>query len=233
MSSSEQHPPIFEELHPTSPTPLDGTGTEPAAARTPGGLPRSAWVVGGALLLTIAGLGTALAVRSNSQPIDPNAELSAAGSTSAGPLSASKGPRSHHAAPAERERNPAVAETAPVCRDCGTVESVQAERRKGEGSGVGAVAGGVLGGLVGNQMGRGNGKTAMTVLGAVGGGFAGNAVEKNMKAYTVYHIKVRMADGSERSFTERTAPAVGSRVTVEGGRLKADTSTADTPDQTS
>lgn len=231
MSSSESHSPIFEELHPTSPTPLDNAAA-PAANRNPGGLPRSAWAVGGALLLTIAGLGTALAVRSNSQPIDPNAELTAAGSTSAGPLSAGKSHRNSTSAATEGEHR-SVAEAAPVCRDCGTVESVQAEHRKGEGSGVGAVAGGVLGGLVGNQMGRGNGKTAMTVLGAVGGGFAGNAVEKNMKAYTVYHVKVRMADGSQRSFTERTAPAVGSRVVVEGSHLKADTSSADTPDQTS
>jgi uncharacterized protein YcfJ len=35
--------------------------------------------------------------------------------------------------------------------------------------------------LVGNQLGDGNGKTLATILGAVGGGVAGNAVEKKMK----------------------------------------------------
>lgn len=222
---SEQNSPIIEELHPTSPAPLDGPAvTTTASGKTPGGLPRSVWTVGGIMLLSIVGLGTALAVRSNSQPIDPNAEMTAAG-PSAGPAKAgesNKALRNRSGAQTAGEQV-ADASTAPaLCKHCGTVESVQSERRKGEGSGVGAVAGGVLGGLAGNQMGKGSGKTAMTVLGAVGGGFAGNAVEKNMKAYTVYHVKVRMADGSERTFTESTAPAVGSRVVVEGNHIKVD-----------
>lgn len=207
--NNEHHSPIFEELHPSSPMPLQDAAPAPATIKQPGGLPRKIWVMGGVLLLGIVGLGSAMAVRSNSQPIDPNAELSKA-APSAGPAAASK------AAPA----------ASAACQTCGVVESVQSERRKGEGSGVGAVAGGVLGGLAGHQVGKGSGKTAMTVLGAVGGGFAGNAVEKNMKAYTVYHVKVRMADGSERSFVEKAAPAVGARVIVEGNHYRIDTSAA-------
>ena len=110
-------------------------------------------------------------------------------------------------------------EAAPVCAHCGVVESVQAQTRKGESSGVGAVAGGVIGGLIGNQMGGGNGKKAMTVVGAVGGGLAGNEIEKQRKATTVYLTQVRMDDGSLRSFTRSSQLAVGQRVRVDGQKL--------------
>ncbi len=133
------------------------------------------------------------------------------------------------AAPVNREpirqpvvRAPApVAQRAPVCASCGTIESVVALQRSAPGSGVGAVAGGVVGGLLGNQVGGGSGKTAMTVIGAVGGGFAGNAIEKNMKKTTVYQIKVRMDDGDIRTFENGSPPAVGTRVVVDGNSLRA------------
>lgn len=107
-----------------------------------------------------------------------------------------------------------------VCADCGVVDSVQAVTHKGEGSGVGAVAGGVVGGLLGNQMGAGQGKTAMTVLGAVGGGFAGNEVEKRARATTVYKVRVRTDEGQLRTFEQSSAPAVGQRVRIEGHKLR-------------
>lgn len=107
----------------------------------------------------------------------------------------------------------------PVCASCGIVEAVQAQTLKGEASGVGAVAGGVIGGLIGNQMGGGNGKKAMTVVGAVGGGMAGNEIEKQHKARTVYRTQVRMDDGSLRSFTRSEALAVGQKVRVDGQKL--------------
>lgn len=116
---------------------------------------------------------------------------------------------------------PVVANAAPaVCANCGTVESVQAVRIKGQGTGVGAVAGGVLGGVVGNQFGHGNGKAAMTVLGAVGGGFAGNEVERRTRSQTLFDVHVRMRDGSHRVIRESQPPAVGTRVAVEGRRLR-------------
>lgn len=114
---------------------------------------------------------------------------------------------------------PAARAAAPVCANCGVIESVQAQTRKGESSGVGAVAGGVIGGLIGNQMGGGNGKKAMTVVGAVGGGLAGNEIEKQRNASTVYVTQVRMDDGSLRSFTRSTQLGVGQRVRVDGERL--------------
>ena len=116
---------------------------------------------------------------------------------------------------------PGVPKPAPApCLNCGTVESVQAVRINGQGTGVGAVAGGVLGGVVGNQFGHGNGRAAMTVLGAVGGGFAGNEVERRTRAETRFDVRVRMRDGSRRVLREAQAPAVGTRVVVEGNRLR-------------
>lgn len=107
-------------------------------------------------------------------------------------------------APAQPVRNassyqPARRVTA-SCADCGTVQSVRAVQVKGSGSGVGAVGGGVVGGLVGNQFGGGSGRTALTVLGAVGGAFAGNEIEKHVRTTTQYQMTVRMDDGSIRSF---------------------------------
>jgi outer membrane lipoprotein SlyB len=106
-----------------------------------------------------------------------------------------------------------------VCSTCGVVEGVRAVEQKGQGTGLGAVAGGVAGAAVGNQFGHGNGKAAMTILGAIGGGMAGNEVEKRVRSETVYEVRVRMDDGSTRTFTQKTAPSPGSRVTVDGNTL--------------
>lgn len=113
---------------------------------------------------------------------------------------------------------PAVVAQAPrvVCARCGTVESVTPVQREAAGSGAGAVAGAVLGGLLGNQVGGGDGKTIATVLGVLGGGWAGNTVEKRMKKEMVYQVEVRMEDGSTRTLEQANPIAVGSRVTVEG-----------------
>lgn len=122
-----------------------------------------------------------------------------------------------------------VNQAANVCQSCGTVESVTAVQRQGKVNGVevgnttigiGTVAGGVLGGLLGHQVGGGSGKTAMSVLGAAGGAYAGNTVEKNMKKVTVYDVRVRMDNGNSRHLDISSAPAVGSRVIVEGSNLR-------------
>jgi outer membrane lipoprotein SlyB len=132
-----------------------------------------------------------------------------------------QGGESVAAAPATRGEihgtQPAVVS---VCNSCGVVEAVEPVQREGKGSGVGAVAGGVVGGALGNRMGAGNGKTAMTVLGVVGGGLAGHAIEKKVKTETVYRVKVRMEDGSVRSITQAKTLAVGTHVTVQGETLK-------------
>ena len=107
---------------------------------------------------------------------------------------------------------------APVCHDCGTVQDVKMQTRKGEGGAVGIVAGAAAGGLIGNQFGSGNGKTALTVAGAVGGGLVGNEVQKRVTSKDVWVTQVRMRDGSTRTFEHEKQPAwkSGSTVRVQG-----------------
>jgi outer membrane lipoprotein SlyB len=110
-------------------------------------------------------------------------------------------------------------EAAAICTDCGVVVAVRESKQSGEGTGVGAVAGGVLGGVVGHQIGGGRGKDLATVAGAVGGAFAGHQVEKQVRAKTVYHVDVKMEDGSTRTITQATPLAVGARVRVAGDQI--------------
>ena len=109
------------------------------------------------------------------------------------------------------------------CASCGVVESIRLSEVVGQATGLGAVAGGVAGGLLGNQVGNGNGRTAATLLGAAGGAFVGNSVEKEAKKTTRYVIRVRMEDGSYRTVYERAQPqvSVGERVRVSNGTLVA------------
>jgi outer membrane lipoprotein SlyB len=88
-------------------------------------------------------------------------------------------------------------------------------------SGLGAVGGAVVGGLLGNQIGKGNGRILGTVAGAVGGGFAGNQIEKSVRKDTSYQVRVRMDNGSYRTFTYHADPGVqvGQRVRLQDGVL--------------
>ncbi len=117
----------------------------------------------------------------------------------------------------------AASPTASVCPDCGEIVNIRASRQEGSGTGLGAVAGGLLGAVVGHQLGAGHGKQAMTVVGAVGGAVAGNEVEKQSKAQTLYLVDVRMADGSARTVTQSSAPslAIGTKVRVSGNTIVA------------
>ncbi|MBB5456932.1 glycine zipper 2TM domain-containing protein [Paraburkholderia sp. Cpub6] len=113
---------------------------------------------------------------------------------------------------------------AAYCSTCGTVVAISAVRHEGHGTGIGAVGGAVAGGVVGNQFGAGGGRTAMTLLGALGGGFAGNSVEKHLRSTTSYSVRVHMEDGKTRYFTYSEAPPLrdGERVRVQNGGLVAD-----------
>jgi len=127
----------------------------------------------------------------------------------------------HGARPVSAPAEKPVA-VASACVDCGRVESVSTIETPGKASGVGAVAGGVGGAVIGNQFGKGNGRTAMTVLGAAGGAVAGHMIEKQVRKETSYRVNVRMDDGTTRSFPA-SAPgdyAVGQRVKVDNGALQ-------------
>ena len=110
----------------------------------------------------------------------------------------------------------------PVCRDCGVIESVNEIEKDGEGSGLGAVAGGVVGAIAGKQVGGGRGRTAMSVLGAVGGAFAGNAIEKKARKVKSYDVTIRFDDGSTRTLSQSTPPAwrAGDRVRLLNGMIQ-------------
>ena len=86
-------------------------------------------------------------------------------------------------------------------------------------SGVGAVAGGVVGGAAGNQLGKGSARTVTTLLGAVGGAFAGNAIESQIRGPAAWATTVRFDDGNTRRLVHSTAPhwRTGERVNVSAG----------------
>jgi len=159
-------------------------------------------------------------VRSSTVPATARLEAKAAPAVAAVPSS------SHHAeaatpgdAVARADASAPYGTTQPVhCSTCGVVESVHAVQ--GQATGVGAVAGGVLGGVVGHQVGGGSGKTAMTVLGVIGGVLAGNEVEKRSRSETLFNVQVRMEDGSPRVFQQAQSMAIGTHVVVEDLKLR-------------
>ncbi|MBS0468422.1 MAG: glycine zipper 2TM domain-containing protein [Proteobacteria bacterium] len=133
-------------------------------------------------------------------------------------------PQRAPARPADPYLQPAAQSraAAPVCATCGHVESVRAVEQAAPATGLGAVAGGVLGGVLGNQVGKGSGRMAATVLGAVGGGYVGHKVEERVRSNTVYQMRVRMQDGSVRSFTRAQPVAEGTPVRLEGKGFRVD-----------
>lgn len=154
-------------------------------------------------------------------PVAAKTEAAPHGTPGGGTHARPARPANDGAAP--RAPETAARAAAPACTACGVVESVRTVELKGEGTGLGAVAGGVTGALIGNQMGSGRGNTAMTVLGAAGGAFAGNEIEKNVKKRYVYRVTVRMEDGSFRTLSQSEAPAlgVGAKVRIQDGALIA------------
>ena len=169
------------------------------------------------LVATAAVAVTAVCAIAAVQFLSPQNARSAVqpGVAAPGPTSATA---SAPAAPTGATWAPAIA-----CADCGEIVNIRTSRQDGSGTGVGAVAGGLLGGVLGHQLGAGRGKEAMTVVGAVGGAVAGNQVEKQARAQTLYLVDLRMADGSARTITQTTAPnlALGTKVRVNGNTIVA------------
>jgi outer membrane lipoprotein SlyB len=118
---------------------------------------------------------------------------------------------------------PAARTPVAICAECGVVQSVLEIDAKGEGSGLGAAGGAVVGGILGHQVGGGDGKKIMTVVGAVGGAVAGNEIEKRVKTTKSYEITVRFDDGSSRVFTEANVPSWrnGDKVKVINGVIQS------------
>ena len=209
----------------------------PIPARSMSAVPRAVWIGGGLLGAVTAGLAGALVMRSAPQPVavapaaapspwspppPPAADLDRPSTRRRRRRqgNAQKDPRRVPATAPETGCTARLATTpAALCATCGVVESVNAVQEKGEGSGV-VRSRRWLGGVVGNQVGGGNGKTAMTVLGAIGGGLAGHEVEKRVRSETRYDVRVRMEDGSSRVFHQAQSIAVGTRVVAEGGALR-------------
>jgi outer membrane lipoprotein SlyB len=108
-----------------------------------------------------------------------------------------------------------------VCRNCGTVEAVNLIEIRGDGSYLGSIGGGVVGALLGNQIGSGNGRTAATIAGAVGGVYAGRAIEGNSRRAHHYEVLVRFDNGASQTLSFATAPdyRVGDKVKVNNGVL--------------
>ena len=119
-------------------------------------------------------------------------------------------PRADRDSDVRREQRVAAA----TCTDCGVVESVQEVKVQGQTNGVGALAGGATGALLGNRVAGSNNRTLGGVVGAVGGGLIGNAIEKHHRAGIAYDVNVRMQDGTLRTVREATAPVVGEKVRV-------------------
>lgn len=211
--------------------------SSPAASAPRAPWMRHAWLIAGGVALATVGLAAGLAWR----PAAPAAELVAPGSIESTRASLAANEAVVDRKPPETPAEPAPPATkkpaprtaaavsgreatqrqATVCATCGVVESVREVQVKGEGTGLGAIAGGVLGGALGNQAGKGNGRKAMTVIGAVGGGLAGHEIEKRARAEVVYDVGVRMDDGSLRTVRQKTAPATGARVRVDGSTLRS------------
>jgi outer membrane lipoprotein SlyB len=108
------------------------------------------------------------------------------------------------------------------CQNCGTVVSTNTYKKEAErGSGIGAVGGAVVGGLLGHQIGSGNGRTLATAAGAAAGAYGGNRIERNVKAEIYTDVRVKMARGGYRTFTEHGQSRYrnGDRVRVQNGHL--------------
>ena len=120
------------------------------------------------------------------------------------------------AAPFPAKEHPARPQAA-IDPSMGVVLAINRIEVASPNSGIGAVVGGVVGGVAGHQVGGGHGKDAMTVLGAVGGAVAGNAIEKHERRVYRYDVQVRSEDGTTRTLHYSLPPsfAVGERISLK------------------
>jgi outer membrane lipoprotein SlyB len=102
----------------------------------------------------------------------------------------------------------------------GTIESVRPARLNEDQAPVGTIAGAGIGGLLGSTLGRGPGRGITTILGAVGGGLAGNAIERNGSAQNGEEIVIRLDSGATIAVVQGGLQDFerGQRVRVLSGR---------------
>ncbi len=122
----------------------------------------------------------------------------------------------------QRGANDRPQPVAAACAQCGSVLSVTPVDVDSDAPNViGTIAGGLLGGVLGHQVGGGSGKDLATVVGALGGAYAGNRVENSRGKTRVFRVTVRLDRGGNQSFDYADDPAirVGTRVRAENGVL--------------
>lgn len=145
--------------------------------------------------------------------------------TASAPVPARATPATPDQAPAQvaQAMIPPPPPAKPMCAECGVIDSVREIEKPGKASGGGAIGGAIVGGVLGHQVGGGRGRDVMTVLGAVGGGVAGNQIEKNVTQSREYQITVRLEDGSSRVITQTTPPnwRTGDKVKVVNGVIQS------------
>jgi len=97
----------------------------------------------------------------------------------------------------------------------GTVESITQDAVQNVNTAVGTVGGALIGGGLGSLIGGGTGQTVATVVGAVGGGFAGTQLAQRSQTI-VWRIGVRYDDGTFATVQQTAAPGlrIGDRVQV-------------------
>lgn len=77
----------------------------------------------------------------------------------------------------------------------GTILRVEDVTIEGTNSGAGVLAGGAMGGVLGNAVGGGSGRAISTVGGAILGGLAGSAIEKDATTQVGVELEVELDNG--------------------------------------
>jgi outer membrane lipoprotein SlyB len=103
----------------------------------------------------------------------------------------------------------------------GTVESITQDSVQNVNTAVGTIGGALIGGGLGSLIGGGRGQTVATVVGAVGGGYAGNQLSQRSQTI-VWRIGVRYDDGTYATVQQTVAPGlrVGDRVRVTNSGIE-------------
>ena len=98
-----------------------------------------------------------------------------------------------------------------------TVESIRqvVEHKNSPSNPLGMIAGGLIGGGLGSLIGGGSGRTAATIIGALGGGYIGHNIQ-NSQTQTVWEIGVKYDNGSWGTIRQTASPPfrIGDRVLV-------------------